>query len=106
MAAPALPLVGMAARRTPNELAIETARHKPRALNEPVGSRPSSFTSGAVNPARRSLWVSSMSGVSISPRVTMCAASGTGSSSRQRHRPGGRASITLRDTSRRSASRS
>ena len=44
MAAPALPFVGIAMRVTPSSFAMETAMTSPRALNEPVGSRPSSFT--------------------------------------------------------------
>ena len=43
MAAPALPLVGMARRRMPSSFAMETAMTSPRALKEPVGRRPSSL---------------------------------------------------------------
>ena len=49
----ALPLVGMTTRLMPNAWAMETAMTRPRALNEPVGRRPSSFTSGAANPFGR-----------------------------------------------------
>src|SRR5580704_15027596 len=50
IAAPALPLVGMARRRTPKDLAMDTATHNPRALKDPVGRRPSSLTTGGRNP--------------------------------------------------------
>src|SRR5271169_2772910 len=44
IAAPALPLVGIAIVSIPSSLAIDTASAKPRALKEPVGNRPSSLT--------------------------------------------------------------
>ena len=61
-------------------MAIETAMQSPRALKEPVGNRPSSLTitrpSPVLNPA------SSISGVMISPRLTMFSARRTGRNSR------------------------
>ena len=44
MALAALPAEGMASLRMPSSTAMETAQERPRALNEPVGLRPSSFT--------------------------------------------------------------
>ena len=41
---PAFPFVGIARCFKLNCLAIETAKHKPLALKDPVGSLPSSFT--------------------------------------------------------------
>ena len=51
-AAPALPLVGIAMRFTPSALAMDTAMTRPRALKEPVGRRPSSFTNSAPPPSK------------------------------------------------------
>jgi hypothetical protein len=44
-AAPALPFVGIATARTPSSRARLTPTAAPRALNVPVGIRPSSFIS-------------------------------------------------------------
>ena len=51
-AAPALPLVGIAMCRTPSSSARETPTAAPRALNDPVGSSPSSLTSSPGRPIR------------------------------------------------------
>ena len=69
-----------------------TAIASPRALNEPVGSRPSSLTSKLMAPAFAAVSTSGTIGVSGSPRLTGSAPSGSGSSSRHFHMPGSRAS--------------
>ena len=66
----------------PSAFAIETASASPRALNEPVGSRPSSLT--RISPAasiRASFGIATI-GVSASPRLTMSCVRRTGRSSR------------------------
>ena len=69
-AAPALPLVGMAIRSIPNCFAMVTAIASPRALNDPVGSRPSSFTSRLWLLHERPCSATATIGVSGSPRLT------------------------------------
>ena len=66
----------------PNALAIDTAMTRPRALNEPVGKRPSSFT--RISPPRNFFAIpgSGTSGVIVSPRLTMFSVRRTGRSSR------------------------
>ena len=63
-------------------LAMLTAMTKPRALNEPVGRRPSSFT--RISPPRNFFVIAGngMSGVIVSPRLTMFSVRRTGKSSR------------------------
>ena len=77
-AAPALPLVGMASRVAPSSLARETPTAAPRALKEPVGSRPSSLTSSRGRPSSAPRRGAGSSGVIPSPRVTTCSAAGDG----------------------------
>ena len=80
-AAPALPLVGMAIAATSSSAARETPTAAPRALNVPVGSRPSSFISRPGTPSARPILGMGSSGVIPSPRLTTWAAWRTGSSS-------------------------
>ncbi len=61
---------------------METASASPRALNEPVGSRPSSFTRSSPQPSLAAVPGSRTSGVMASPRLTTSSALRTGSSSR------------------------
>ena len=75
---------------TPSAFAIDTAITRPRALNEPVGRRPSSLTMMSPPPSFFASFGSMMSGVASSPRLTMSAALRTGSSSRHFHSPSGR----------------
>ena len=103
-AAPALPLVGMARRRRPSSFAMDTASASPRALNEPVGSRPSSFTSNA--PRLPSGRERGMRGVVTSPSEIRFTASRTGRSSRYRQNPSGRAARSSRRSARAMVSRS
>ena len=80
-AAPALPLVGMASRVAPSSRARETPTAAPRALKEPVGSRPSSLTSSRGSPSSAPSRGTGSNGVIPSPSVTTCSAADTGSSS-------------------------
>ncbi len=80
-AAPALPLVGMAIAETPSSAARETPTAAPRALNVPVGIRPSSFISRFGTPSARPSRGSGISGVIPSPRLTTRPGARTGSSS-------------------------
>ena len=83
IAAPALPLLGIAIVPTPSSLAIDTASASPRALNEPVGRRPSSLT--RISPplaSRPAMRGSGISGVITSPSETTFSGRRTGSSSR------------------------
>ena len=66
----------------PSALPIDTAMTNPRALKEPVGSRPSSFTRISPLPNLLAILGSATSGVIASPRLTMSCARRTGSSSR------------------------
>src|ERR1700686_2189302 len=85
MALAALPAEGIATLRTPSSTHIETAQERPRALNDPVGLIPSSFTHKSRAPSRApSRRVSSM-GVIPSPSETMEAGSRTGSTGAYRH---------------------
>jgi hypothetical protein len=95
-------LVGIAILVTPSSLAIATAITSPRALNDPVGNRPSSLTH-TLGPPDLAIGTK---GVSISPRLTTFSVWRTGSNSRQRHRSVGRASIIARGTNPRTAPRS
>ena len=74
----------MAIRSIPNCFAMVTAIASPRALNDPVGSRPSSLTSSCRAPRRSS--AARTIGVSGSPRLT--GSPPCGSSSRHFHMPG------------------
>jgi hypothetical protein len=77
-----LPFVGMAMWATPSAFAIDTASASPRALNEPVGSRLSSFTRiSVVASILASLGIATI-GVTASPRLTMSSVRRTGNSSR------------------------
>ncbi|MNZ99444.1 hypothetical protein D3C78_1187690 [compost metagenome] len=80
-AAPALPLVGMASASTPSSLALDTPTAAPRALNEPVGMMPSSFSHRSSIPSSRPMRGVRSRGVKPSPRLTTLAGSRTGSSS-------------------------
>ena len=66
----------------PSALPIDTAITRPRALNEPVGSRPSSLTMISPPPIFFDSFGSRISGVVTSPRLTMSAVFRTGSISR------------------------
>src|SRR5215469_15241931 len=55
----------------PSALPIDTAITRPRALNEPVGSRPSSLTMISPPPNFRASFGRRISGVMTSPRLTM-----------------------------------
>jgi hypothetical protein len=84
-------LVGIAMWVMPSAFAIDTAITRPRALNEPVGRRPSSLTMISPPPSFLASRGREMSGVASSPRLTMSWALRTGSSSRHFHSPSGRA---------------
>jgi hypothetical protein len=75
-------LVGIAMCLMPSALPIETAITKPRALNEPVGSRPSSLTMISPPLIFLASFGNRISGVVTSPRLTMSATLRTGNSSR------------------------
>jgi len=90
----------MAIRSIPNCFAMVTAIASPRALNDPVGSRPSSLTSRFGPP----VFSSGMIGVSFSPRLT--GSRSCGSSSRHFHMPGSRVARPSRVSVRFAASRS
>ena len=79
MALAALPAEGMATLRMPSSTHIETAQESPRALNEPVGFSPSSFTQSASAPMRAPRRAVRTSGVQPSPSETMdvCRAGGS-----------------------------
>ena len=80
-AAPALPLVGMATPAAPSSAALVTPTAAPRALNDPVGSGPSSLSSRPGRPRAAPRRGSGISGVIPSPRLTTAAADPAGSSS-------------------------
>ncbi len=80
-AAPALPLVGIARADAPSSRARETPAAAPRALNDPVGSSPSSLTSSRGTPSSAPSAGAGSSGVIPSPRVMTCSGAVTGSSS-------------------------
>ena len=80
-AAPALPLVGIAIARTPSSRARLTPTAAPRALNDPVGTRPSSFISRPGTPIAAPNVGSGRRGVIPSPSVVTCCGSRTGSTS-------------------------
>src|SRR5260370_18369863 len=75
----------MATLRMPSSTHIETAQARPRALNEPVGLIPSSFTQRSLAPSRPPSRVVRAIGVIPSPRETMWDASRTGSTGAYRH---------------------
>jgi hypothetical protein len=66
----------------PSAFAIDTAMTRPRALNEPVGRRPSSFTRISPPPSFFCNFGIVTIGVMISPRLTMSCFRRTGSNSR------------------------
>src|ERR1700689_3098270 len=85
MAPAALPAEGIATFLTPSSTHIEIAQDNPRALNDPVGLIPSSFTHTSDAPSReprRLVWIS---GVIPSPSETMAAGFETGSTGAYRH---------------------
>src|SRR5260370_21994628 len=71
MALAAFAAEGMAHFLMPSSMAIEMAQDRPRALNEPVGFRPSSLTHRSDAPMRRPRWRVRISGVIPSPNETM-----------------------------------
>ncbi len=81
----ALPADGIATLVIPSSTHIEIAHESPRALNDPVGLMPSSFTHRSFAPSRapsRLVWIS---GVMPSPRLTIAAGFDTGSTGAYRH---------------------
>src|SRR5580700_8087076 len=85
MAPAALPADGIATLVIPSSTHIETAQDNPRALNDPVGLMPSSFTHRSCAPRRvprRLVWIS---GVMPSPRLTIAAGFETGSTGAYLH---------------------
>ena len=83
-----------------------TAIASPRALKEPVGSRPSSLTSSSAAPARLAVCASRRIGVSGSPRLTGSTPSGIGNNSRHFHIVGSREASASRVSAARAFSRS
>ena len=81
-AAPALPFVGIATRLIPKLAAMLIAMATPRALNEPVGRRHSSLTTGAITAWRRPMASRLTRAVAASPSETMSAVRRTGKNSR------------------------
>jgi hypothetical protein len=94
----------MAIRSILNCFAIVTAIARPRALNDPVGSRPSSFTRRLEAPSRAAVIGKATIGVSGSPKLT--GAPSFGSSSRHFHIPGAREAMLSRVIDRRAESMS
>jgi hypothetical protein len=80
-AEPALPFVGIAIARTPSSYARDTPTAAPRALNVPVGMRPSSFIHSRSIPTEAPNRGIGSSGVMPSPSVTTWDGERTGSSS-------------------------
>ncbi len=66
----------------PSGLAIDTAMTRPRALNEPVGNRPSSLTMISPPPIFAASLGNRISGVATSPRLTMSVTLRTANNSR------------------------
>ena len=87
MAPPALPAVGMASEAMPSSTARDTAMHRPRALNEPVGLSPSSLSWRLLSPTRLPMRGAASSGVPPSPSSRRNRGSRTGRMSAYRHRP-------------------
>ncbi len=75
----ALPADGIATFCTPSSTHIEIAHDNPRALNDPVGLIPSSFTHRSLAPSRAPNRLVLISGVMPSPRLTIAAGFDTGS---------------------------
>ncbi len=101
----ALPALGTKNRRRPSSVARETATAIPRALNDPVGNPPSSF-SATSTPAASGTSRSGRMGVEPSPSVTIASERRTGRSSRNRQIDGPRprsAAAQARPSSRSSA---
>src|SRR5437899_5105723 len=84
MALAALPAEGIATFLIPSSTHIETAQERPRALNEDVGLRPSSFTQSCSAPMRAPNRRVRTRGVQPSPSVTTDA-SAAGSTGAYRH---------------------
>ena len=76
MALAALPAEGMATFLMPSSTHMETAHESPRALKEPVGFKPSSFTQSDSAPRRDASRRVRTSGVQPSPNDTMDASEG------------------------------
>src|SRR5580700_5788982 len=81
----ALPAEGIATLVIPSSTHIETAHDNPRALNDPVGLMPSSFTHRSLAPSRAPRRLAWISGVMPSPRLTIAAGFETGSTGAYRH---------------------
>ena len=105
-AAPAFPFVGIATPLTPSSAARETPTAAPRALNVPVGTRPSSFISRSLSPCLRPYARIGSSGVMPSPRLTTCSSEPTGSTSWYRQSVGGLVAMSAGVTASRTRSRS
>src|ERR1051326_7074962 len=71
MALAAFPAEGIATLRMPNSTHIETAQESPRALNDAVGFRPSSFTHSDSAPIRTPSRLARINGVQPSPKLTI-----------------------------------
>src|ERR1700683_1867132 len=84
MALAALPAEGMATFLMPSSTHMETAQESPRALKEPVGFNPSSFTQSDSAPRRDPKRRVRSRGVQPSPRETMDPSEG-GSTGAYRH---------------------
>ena len=105
-APPAFPAVGSATRFTPSHFAMLTAAVMPRLLKLPVGNCDSSLTHRRDSPSCFPSRGQGSSGVIPSPSVTGSTSSGSGRSSRYRHRLGGRAATSAGVTAARTRSRS
>src|SRR5687767_12596558 len=84
-AAPALPAVGTTRPGTPSAFARVTAALIPRALNDPVGLRPSSLTHTARTPSARASDSAGRSGVAPSPNVMGDSSGANGIQAAYRH---------------------
>ena len=71
MALAAFPAEGIASLRIPSSTAIDTAQDKPRALNDPVGFRPSSLIQSCSAPILAPRRAARTSGVMPSPNEIM-----------------------------------
>src|SRR6266852_1233549 len=106
MALAAFPADGIATLVMPSSLAIDTAQDRPRALNEPVGLIPSSFTHRFCAPRRSPERLARISGVIPSPSDTIDADCLTGNTVAYRHILRGPLTIDSRFQFRRALSRS
>ena len=85
MSLAALPADGIAIFLIPSSTHIDIAQDRPRALNEPVGLMPSSFTHKCFIPRRAAVRRVEMSGVKPSPSDTRHSGRDTGSTGAYRH---------------------